>query len=414
MKSEPGTLDQTDPEIAAVIRRESARQEDHVELIASENYASPAVMAAQGSLLTNKYAEGYPGKRYYGGCEHVDVAETIAIERAKQLFGAPWANVQPHSGSQANQAVYTSALKPGDTILGMSLAMGGHLTHGSPVNLSGKLYKVVSYGLDADERIDYAAAERLALEHRPKMIVTGASAYSRVIDWQRFRAIADKCGALLMSDMAHYAGMVAAGLYPSPVGIADFTTTTTHKTLRGPRGGLILGRPEQEKAVNSAIFPGLQGGPLMHVIAAKAVALGEALKPEFKQYQAKVLENARLMAAALTRRGLRIVSGGTDSHMFLVDLRSKNVTGKDAEDALGRAHMTVNKNAIPNDPQKPMVTSGVRIGSPAMTTRGFGAAEAEKMANLIADVLEDPRGDATRERVTREIKAMCAKFPVYA
>jgi glycine hydroxymethyltransferase len=370
-------------------------------------------MAAQGSLLTNKYAEGYPGKRYYGGCEFVDMAETIAIERAKRLFGAPWANVQPHSGSQANQAVYTSALKPGDTILGMSLAHGGHLTHGSPVNLSGKLYRIVSYGLDADERIDYDAAEKLALEHQPRMIVTGASAYSRVIDWQRFRAIADKCGALLMSDMAHYAGLVATGLYPSPVGIADFTTTTTHKTLRGPRGGLIVGKPEQEKAVNSAIFPGLQGGPLMHVIAAKAVALGEALKPEFRTYQAAVMENARVMAATLAQRGLRIVSGGTDCHMFLVDLRSKNVTGKDAEDALGRAHMTVNKNAIPNDPQKPMVTSGIRLGSPAMTTRGFGQAEAEKMAHLIADVLEDPNGDLTRQRVTREIKAMCAKFPVY-
>jgi len=408
------SLEQSDPEISSVIRQEAKRQEDHVELIASENYASPAVMAAQGSLLTNKYAEGYPGKRYYGGCEYVDMAETIAIERAKKLFGAPWANVQPHSGSQANQAVYTSSLKPGDTILGMSLAHGGHLTHGSPVNLSGKLYRVVSYGLNESEEIDYEAAEELALRENPKMIVTGASAYSRVIDWQRFREIADKCGALLMSDMAHYAGLVAAGLYPSPVGIADFTTTTTHKTLRGPRGGLILGKPEQEKAINSAIFPGLQGGPLMHVIAAKAVALGEALKPEFKQYQAKVLENARVMAAGLAKRGLRIVSGGTDSHMFLVDLRAKNITGKDAEDALGRAHMTANKNAIPNDPQKPMVTSGIRLGSPAMTTRGFGPAEAEKMANLIADVLEDPKGDLTRERVTREIKAMCAKFPVYS
>jgi len=407
------TLEQADPEICNVIRQEARRQEDHVELIASENYASPAVMAAQGSLLTNKYAEGYPGKRYYGGCEFVDVAETIAIERAKKLFGAPWANVQPHSGSQANQAVYTSALKPGDTILGMSLAHGGHLTHGSPVNLSGKLYRVVSYGLNESEEIDYDAAEKIALAEKPRMIVTGASAYSRVIDWQRFRAIADKCGALLMSDMAHYAGLVAAGLYPSPVGVADFTTTTTHKTLRGPRGGLILGRPEQEKAVNSAIFPGLQGGPLMHVIAAKAVALGEALRPDFKQYQLRVMENARVMAATLAKRGLRIVSGGTDCHMFLVDLRAKNITGKDAEDALGRAHMTVNKNAIPNDPQKPMVTSGIRLGSPAMTTRGFGQAEAEKLSQLIADVLEDPNGDLTRQRVTREIKAMCAKFPVY-
>ncbi len=407
------TLEQADPEICNAIRQEARRQEDHVELIASENYASPAVMAAQGSLLTNKYAEGYPGKRYYGGCEFVDMAETIAIERAKKLFGAPWANVQPHSGSQANQAVYTSMLKPGDTILGMSLAHGGHLTHGSPVNLSGKLYRVVSYGLNENEEIDYGAAEKTALAEKPKLIVTGASAYSRVIDWQRFRAIADKCGALLMSDMAHYAGLVATGLYPSPVGIADFTTTTTHKTLRGPRGGLIVGKPEREKAVNSAIFPGLQGGPLMHVIAAKAVALGEALKPEFRTYQAAVMENARVMAATLAKRGLRIVSGGTDCHMFLVDLRAKNVTGKDAEDALGRAHMTVNKNAIPNDPQKPMITSGIRLGSPAMTTRGFGQAEAEKIAHLIVDVLEDPNGDMTRQRVTREIRAMCAKFPVY-
>jgi glycine hydroxymethyltransferase len=407
------SLEQADPEVCSAIRQEARRQEDHVELIASENYVSPAVLAAQGSLLTNKYAEGYPGKRYYGGCEYVDIAETIAIDRAKTLFGAPWANVQPHSGSQANQAVYTAVLKPGDTILGMSLAMGGHLTHGSPVNLSGKLYKVLSYGLDAEERIDYAAAEKLALEHRPKLIVTGASAYSRVIDWARFRAIADKCGALLMSDMAHYAGLVATGLYPSPVGIADFTTTTTHKTLRGPRGGLILGKAEQEKAINSAIFPGLQGGPLMHVIAAKAVALGEALQPEFKLYQAKVLENARVMAAALAKRGLRIVSGGTDSHMFLLDLRAKNITGKDAEDALERAHITVNKNAIPNDPQKPMVTSGIRIGSPAMTTRGFGAAEAEKLANLLADALEAGQDEVALQRVARDVKAMCAKFPVY-
>jgi glycine hydroxymethyltransferase len=407
------TLEQSDPEICSAIRKEAGRQEDHVELIASENYVSPAVLAAQGSLLTNKYAEGYPGKRYYGGCEFVDIAETLAIERAKQLFGAPWANVQPHSGSQANQAVYTAALKPGDTILGMSLAMGGHLTHGSPVNLSGKLYRVVSYGLNESEEIDYEEAEKIALREKPRMIVTGASAYSRVIDWRRFRAIADKVGALLMSDMAHYAGLVAAGLYPSPVGVADFVTTTTHKTLRGPRGGLILGKPEWEKAVNSAIFPGLQGGPLMHVIAAKAVALGEALRPDFKAYQARVIENARVMAATLQKRGLRIVSGGTDCHLFLLDLRARNITGKDAEDALGRAHMTVNKNAIPNDPLKATVTSGIRVGSPAMTTRGFGAAEAEKLAGLMADVLEDPRGEATRQRVTREIQAMCAKFPVY-
>ena len=405
--------DQADPEVWAAIRQESRRQEDHVELIASENYASPAVMAAQGSMLTNKYAEGYPGKRYYGGCEFVDVAETIAIERAKTLFGTSWANVQPHSGSQANQAVYAATLKPGDTILGMSLAMGGHLTHGSPVNLSGKLYRVVSYGLNEREEIDYDAAESIALAEKPRMIVTGASAYSRVIDWARFRAIADKVGALLLADMAHYAGLVVTGHYPSPVGIADFVTTTTHKTLRGPRGGLIVGKPEHEKIINSAIFPGIQGGPLMHVIAAKAVALGEALKPEFKAYQGQVKQNAAIMAATLQKRGLRIVSGGTDCHMFLVDLRPKKVTGKDAEAALGRAHMTVNKNAIPNDPEKPMVTSGVRIGSPAMTTRGFGAAEAERLAHLIADVLDDPAGEATIARVARDVTALCAKFPVY-
>ena len=407
------TLEQSDPEICSAIRREAGRQEDHVELIASENYVSPAVMAAQGSLLTNKYAEGYPGKRYYGGCEFVDIAETIAIQRAKQLFGAPWANVQPHSGSQANQAVYTSALKPGDTILGLSLSMGGHLTHGSPVNLSGKLYRAVFYGLGADEHIDYDAAEKTALAERPRLIVTGASAYSRVIDWQRFREIADQCGALLMSDMAHYAGLVAAGLYPSPVGVADFVTTTTHKTLRGPRGGLILGRPEQEKPINSAIFPGLQGGPLMHVIAAKAVALGEALRPDFKDYQQNVIANARTMATTLQKRGLRIVSGGTDCHMFLLDLRARNITGKDAEDALGRAHMTVNKNAIPNDPQKPAVTSGVRIGTPAMTTRGFRKAEAERIAGFIADVLDRPSDEANLQRVAAEVKALCARFPVY-
>jgi glycine hydroxymethyltransferase len=409
----PDLLAQADPEVWDAIRLENQRQEDHVELIASENYVSRPVLVAQGSQLTNKYAEGYPGRRYYGGCEYVDVAETIAIERAKKLFGAPWANVQPHSGSQANQAVYTAVLKPGDTILGMSLAMGGHLTHGSPVNLSGKLYRIVSYGLNAKEEIDYDAAEKIALAEKPKLIVTGASAYSRVIDWKRFRAIADKAGALLMSDIAHYAGLIAVGLYPSPIGIADFVTTTTHKTLRGPRGGLILGKPQHEKAINSSIFPGLQGGPLMHVIAAKAVALGEALKPEFKTYQKAVLDNARTMAAVLSKRGVRIVSGGTDSHMFLIDLTSKGITGKDAEAALGRAHITVNKNAIPNDPQKPAVTSGVRIGSPAMTTRGFGKAEAERLANLIADVLENPQ-DANLERVGNDVKALCARFPVYA
>jgi glycine hydroxymethyltransferase len=409
----PDLLAQSDPEVWDAIRQENQRQEDHVELIASENYVSRAVMMAQGSQLTNKYAEGYPGKRYYGGCEFVDIAEQLAIDRVKRLFHAEAANVQPHSGSQANQAVYTAVLKPGDTILGLSLAMGGHLTHGSPVNLSGKLYRIVSYGLNAKEEIDYDAAEKIALAEKPKLIVTGASAYSRVIDWKRFRAIADKCGALLMADIAHYAGLIAVGLYPSPIGIADFVTTTNHKTLRGPRGGMVFGREEQEKAINSSIFPGLQGGPLMHVIAAKAVALGEALKPDFRVYQKNVLENARTMAAALTKRGVRIVSGGTDSHMFLMDLRSKNVTGKDAEAALGRAHITVNKNAIPNDPQKPMVTSGVRIGSPAMTTRGFGKAEAEEMANLIADVLDEPADEKNLERVAGAVKALCARFPVY-
>jgi glycine hydroxymethyltransferase len=410
----PDLLAQSDPELWNAIRLENQRQEDHVELSASENYVSRQVLIAQGSQLTNKYAEGYPGKRYYGGCEYVDLAESLAIERAKKLFGAPWANVQAHSGSQANQAVYTAALKPGDTLLGMSLAHGGHLTHGSPVNLSGKLYRVVSYQLNDREEIDYDAAEKIALAERPKLIVTGASAYSLAIDWKRFRDIADKCGALLMADIAHYAGLIAVGLYPSPMGIADFVTTTTHKTLRGPRGGMIFGLPEFEKNINSSIFPGLQGGPLMHVIAAKAVALGEALKPEFRSYQKKVLENARTMAAVLTERGLRIVSGRTDCHMFLVDLRSKGITGKDAEAALGRAHITVNKNAIPNDPEKPAVTSGVRIGSPAMTTRGFGKPQAEALAHLIADVLERPGDDKSVARVAEQIKALCAQFPVYA
>src|SRR5690348_159903 len=410
----PNLLAQSDPELWNAIRLEHQRQEDHVELIASENYVSRQVLIAQGSQLTNKYAEGYPGKRYYGGCEYVDIAESIAIERARKLFGAPWANVQPHSGSQANQAVYTAALKPGDTFLGMSLAHGGHLTHGSPVNLSGKLYRVVSYGLNEDEEIDYNAARRIALAEKPKLIVTGASAYALAIDWKRFREIADECGALLMADIAHYAGLIATGLYPSPIGIADFVTTTTHKTLRGPRGGMVFGKPEQEKPINSSIFPGLQGGPLMHVIAAKAVALGEALKPEFKNYQQRVLENARAMAKVLTERGLRIVSGRTDCHLFLVDLRPKNITGKDAEAALGRAHITVNKNAIPNDPQKPAVTSGIRIGTPAMTTRGFGAAEARALSDLIADVLEKPGDDAHIARIAGDVKALCARFPVYA
>jgi glycine hydroxymethyltransferase len=407
-------LARTDPELWDAISLENRRQEDHVELIASENYVSPAVLAVQGSALTNKYAEGYPGRRYYGGCEYVDIAETLAIERAKKLFGADWANVQPHSGSQANQAVYFAALKPGDTVLGMSLAHGGHLTHGSPVNLSGKLYHFVSYGLDAKEEIDYDQAEKLALEQRPKMIVTGASAYSLAIDWKRFRHIADKCGALLMADMAHYAGMVAVGLYPSPVGVADYVTSTTHKTLRGPRGGFVIGNGDLGKAVNSTVFPGLQGGPLMHVIAAKAAAFGEALRPEFKVYQQQVLDNAKAMARVLIARGVRIVSGRTESHMMLLDLRSKKITGKAAEDTLERAHITVNKNAVPNDPEKPTVTSGIRIGSPAMTTRGFRVAEAEKLAHLVADVLDRPADDALLRRVAGEVKALCAAHPVYA
>jgi glycine hydroxymethyltransferase len=409
----PDLLAQSDPELWNAIRREQQRQEDHVELIASENYVSRQVLVAQGSVLTNKYAEGYPGRRYYGGCEYVDMAESLAIERAKELFSAPWANVQPHSGSQANQAVYAAALRSGDTILGMSLAHGGHLTHGSPVNLSGKLYRVVSYGLTAAEEIDYDAAARIAAAERPKLIVTGASAYALRIDWKRFREIADSCGALLMADIAHYAGLIAAGLYPSPVGIADFVTTTTHKTLRGPRGGLVFGKPEHERAVASAVFPGLQGGPLMHVIAAKAVALGEALKPEFKRYQAQVLKNAEIMAATLASRGLRIVSGRTESHMFLVDLRPKGITGRDAEAVLGRAHITLNKNAIPDDPEKPTVTSGIRIGSPACTTRGFKEAEAQRIASLIADVLDDPKSETAIERAAAEVKALCARFPVY-
>ena len=404
-----------DPELWSAISREVQRQEDHIELIASENYASPRVLEAQGSVLTNKYAEGYPGKRYYGGCEYVDVAEQLAIDRAKKLFGADFANVQPHSGSQANFAVYTAMLKPGDTILGMSLAHGGHLTHGASVNLSGKLYNVVSYGLDPKtEEIDYAEVERLAQQHKPKMIVTGASAYALAIDWKKFRAIADSVGALLMADIAHYAGLVAAGLYPSPVGIADFVTSTTHKTLRGPRGGLILAGAQHEKALNSAIFPSTQGGPLMHVIAAKAVAFQEALQPEFKIYQQKVLANARTMAAGLIRRGLRIVSGRTDCHLFLLDLRAKNITGKEAETVLGSAHITVNKNAIPNDPQKPMVTSGIRLGSPAITTRGFGEAETLQLSDLIADVLDAPTDEKVIARVARDVKAMCAKLPVYS
>ena len=413
MFSPKTNLAQVDPELFAAIQQEHQRQEDHVELIASENYVSPAVLSAQGSQLTNKYAEGYPGKRYYGGCEFVDIAEQLAIDRAKKLFGAEYANVQPHSGAQANQAAYLSVLKPGDAILGMSLAHGGHLTHGASVNISGKLFQAHAYGLDAAERIDYDAVERLAEAHRPRMIVAGASSYSRVIDWKRFRAIADRIGAYLMADVAHYAGLIVTGLYPSPVGIAQFVTSTTHKTLRGPRGGLILAGAEHEKALNSSIFPSLQGGPLMHVIAAKAVAFKEALEPSFRDYQKQVIANAKAMAKTLQERGLRIVSGGTDSHMFLVDLRAKRITGKDAETALGRAHITVNKNAIPNDPEKPTVTSGVRLGSPAMTTRGFREAEAERMGRLIADVLDAPQDETTIKRVAAEAKELCARFPVY-
>jgi glycine hydroxymethyltransferase len=413
MFADSGTIAATDPQVWAAIQSELRRQEEGIELIASENYASPAVMAAQGTVLTNKYAEGYPGKRYYGGCEFVDVAESLAIERVKKLFGADYANVQPHSGSQANQAVYMAVLQPGDTILGMSLAHGGHLTHGASVNISGKLYRSVAYGLNAHEEVDYDQVRALAEEFNPRMIVAGASAYALRFDWQKFRDIADEVGAMLMVDMAHYAGLVAAGLYPSPVGIADFVTSTTHKTLRGPRGGVILASAEHEKKLNSMIFPGIQGGPLMHVIAAKAVAFQEALQPAFKDYQRQVLVNASAMARRLTERGVRIVSGRTESHMFLVDLRAKKVTGKDAEAALGEAHITVNKNAIPNDPEKPFVTSGIRIGSPAMTTRGFREAEAVQVADFVADALEAHGDSAKLARVAREVNALCAKFPVY-
>ncbi len=413
MFADADTFAATDPELWGAIQDEFRRQEEGIELIASENYASPAVLAAQGSVLTNKYAEGYPGKRYYGGCEFVDVAEQLALDRVKKLFGAEYANVQPHSGSQANQAVYTSMLKPGDTILGMSLAHGGHLTHGASVNLSGKLYRAIGYGLDANEAIDYDQVRDLAHEHKPRMIVAGASAYALRIDWAKFRAIADEVGAYFFVDMAHYAGLVATGAYPTPVGIADFVTSTTHKTLRGPRGGVILARAEHEKALNSAIFPGIQGGPLMHAIAAKAVSFQEALQPAFKDYQRQVLVNARLMAETLAQRGLRIVSGRTESHMFLVDLRAKHTTGKQAEAALGAAHITVNKNAIPNDPEKPFVTSGIRIGSPAMTTRGFKDAEAKQVAGFIADVLEANGDEKAVARVGAAVNALCARFPVY-
>ena len=410
-------LSASDPELARAIDLENQRQEDHIELIASENYVSPAVMAVQGSQLTNKYAEGYPGKRYYGGCEYVDMAETLAIARVRQLFDCERhgyaANVQPNSGSQANQAVFFAMLKPGDTILGMSLAHGGHLTHGSPVNLSGKWFNVVSYGLNERKEIDYDQVERLAREHMPRLILAGASAYALHIDFARFAAIAKSIGAYFLVDMAHYAGLVAAGVYPSPVGLADFVTSTTHKTLRGPRGGIILMRNEYQKAVNSAIFPGIQGGPLMHVIAAKAAAFQEALQPSFKDYQQQVLVNAQAMAGQLTQRGLRIVSGHTQSHMFLLDLRAKHITGKAAEAALGEAHITVNKNAIPNDPEKPFVTSGIRIGSPAMTTRGFGKAEAVQVADLIADVLDAPADAANLARVREKVTALCRRLPVY-
>ena len=407
-------LAQADPELWAAIVGENERQETHIELIASENYASLAVLEAQGSRLTNKYAEGYPGKRYYGGCEFVDVVEQLAIDRAKELFDAPAANVQPHSGAQANQVVFFAALKPGDTILGMSLPHGGHLTHGSPVNISGKWFNIVPYGLDREsELIDYDEVERLAHEHKPKLIIAGASAYSRVIDWKRFRSIADETGALLMVDMAHYAGLVAADVYPSPVPFADFVTSTTHKTLRGPRGGFVLTTAEREKTINGAVFPGLQGGPLMHVIAAKAVAFGEALGRDFRRYQEQVLENARVLAKVMQERGLRIVSGGTDCHMFLVDLRAKKITGKDAEAALANAFITVNKNAIPNDPEKPFITSGIRIGSPAITTRGYTEIESEELGHLVADVLDAPDDTATISRVCANVAALNRKFPVY-
>jgi glycine hydroxymethyltransferase len=407
------TVDKVDPEVWAAIQQENTRQEQHIELIASENYASPAVMQAQGTQLTNKYAEGYPGKRYYGGCEFVDIVEALAIERLKKLFGAEAANVQPNSGSQANQGVYNAVLKPGDTVLGMSLAEGGHLTHGASVNQSGKLYHFIQYGLDANEVLDYDKVEALTREHKPKMIVGGASAYSLHIDFERLGRIAHDNGALFMVDIAHYAGLVAGGVYPNPVPHADFVTSTTHKSLRGPRGGVIMMKAEFEKAVNSAIFPGIQGGPLMHVIAAKAVAFQEALSPEFKVYAQQVAKNAKVLADTLVKRGLRIVSGRTESHLMLVDLRAKGITGKEAEAVLGQAHITVNKNAIPNDPEKPFVTSGIRVGTPAMTTRGFKEAEAELTGNLIADVLDNPRDEANIAAVRARVNELTARLPVY-
>ena len=414
MFSKSQTIASVDAEIWDAIQAENRRQEDHIELIASENYVSVPVMQAQGSQLTNKYAEGYPGKRYYGGCEHVDVAEAIAIDRVKKIFGADAANVQPNSGSQANQAVLMAFAKPGDTIMGMSLAEGGHLTHGMPLNMSGKWFNVVAYGLDKNEAIDYEAMERLAREHKPRIIIAGASAYSLRIDFERFARIAKEVGAIFWVDMAHYAGLIAAGYYPNPVPHADVVTSTTHKTLRGPRGGIILMKAEHEKAINSAIFPGLQGGPLMHVIAAKAVAFKEAMAPGFKRYQEQVIANARVMTRVLgEERGLRVVSGRTESHVFLVDLRAKKITGKEAEAVLGQAHITVNKNAIPNDPEKPFVTSGIRIGTPAMTTRGFTEIEAEKVAHLIADVLDAPHDESVIARVRGKASELCAKFPVY-
>ncbi|OGT63616.1 MAG: serine hydroxymethyltransferase [Gammaproteobacteria bacterium RIFCSPHIGHO2_12_FULL_45_12] len=412
----PILLRDFDPEIWLAIENEKKRQEEHIELIASENYVSPEVLAVQGSVLTNKYAEGYPGKRYYGGCEFVDVAETLAIERAKTLFGADYANVQPHSGSQANTAAYAAMLNPGDVVLGMSLAHGGHLTHGSPVNFSGKLYHFYSYGLHPETgEIDYDEAEKLAKKYKPKLIVTGFSAYSRVVDWQRFRDIADSIGAYMMSDIAHVAGLIATECYPSPVGIADVTTTTTHKTLRGPRGGMIMAKanPELEKKLNSAVFPGGQGGPLMHVIAAKAVAFKEALQPDFKLYQQQVLVNANVMAKTLIKRGYTLVSGGTDNHLILIDLMDKQITGKEAEAALGQAYMTTNKNAVPNDTQSPFITSGLRIGSPAMTTRGFKEKESEQVANWMSDILDDLHCAETIKRVRKDVIALCQRFPVY-
>jgi glycine hydroxymethyltransferase len=414
MFSKQHTIAHIDPELWSAIELENERQQEHIELIASENYTSPAVMEAQGSQLTNKYAEGYPGKRYYGGCEFVDIAESLAIERLKKIYGAEAANVQPNSGSQANQGVFFAMLKPGDLIMGMSLAEGGHLTHGMPLNMSGKWFNVVSYGLDANEEIDYEQMERLAYEKKPKLIIAGASAYSLRIDFERFAKVARDIGAYFLVDMAHYSGLIAAGVYPNPVPHADFVTSTTHKSLRGPRGGVILMKAEHEKAINSAIFPGIQGGPLMHVIAAKAVAFHEALQPEFKLYQEQVLKNADALAKALISRGLRIVSGRTESHVMLVDLRSKKMTGKEAEAVLGLAHITCNKNGIPNDPEKPFVTSGIRLGSPAMTTRGFKEAEATKVGNLIADVLDNPHDAANIERVKAEVKKLTSAFPVYA